>query len=253
MATQPTPRSGALSDRATATLVGVLFLTGTVAGVTARVVTGVGPEGPDYLVSAASMGDRLAAGALLVLVMGLALASIPVVVFPVLTVVSQRLALGYLVFRGALETIAYILTAVSWLALDQLARDHTADGADAGGRRASGATLAKVAEISGTSSGTIVFLIGATMFYWALLRSRLVPRWLSGWGLVAVIPYLAYALLATFGHDSSTTQALLDAPLGLQEMVLALWLIVRGFNRTATAPPSIGEGAPGLRPSHACQ
>lgn len=241
MALQTAPRSGALSDRAVATLIGVLYIAGTVAGVMSRVVTGwAGPEGPDHLASAASLGDRLAVGALLVLVMGLALAFIPILAYPILRRTSQRLALGYVVFRGALETLTYILGTVSWLVLYQLAGDYTADGADAGGLRAAGATLAKLGDVSGTTTGTIVFLIGATMFYWVLFRSRLVPRWLSGWGLLAVVPYLAYALLATFGTRSSTLEGILDAPLGVQEMVLALWLIVRGFNPTATgtAQPS---------------
>ena len=167
-------------------------------------------------------------------------------VFPVLRAVSQRLALGYLVFRGALETTAYIVTTVSWLVLYQFARDYAPDGADAGGLRASAAAVVKMAEIGGTTSGTIVFLVGATMFYWVLFRAGLVPRWLSGWGLVAVVPYLAYALLASFGHDSSVTEGILDAPLGVQEMVLALWLIVRGFSRTATYsadPTSVSEAS----------
>ncbi len=84
------------------------------------------------------------------------------------------------------------------------------------------------------------------MCHWVLFRSRLVPRWLSGWGLLAVVPYLAYALLATFGTQSSTLEGLLDAPLGVQEMVLAVWLIVWGFNPAATdtaEPTSLPEPA----------
>ncbi len=85
MAAQMVPRSGVLGDRTVATLVGVLYLTGTVAGVLSRVVTDwTGPEGPDYVASAASMGNRLPAGALLVLVMGVALAFIPILVYPIL-------------------------------------------------------------------------------------------------------------------------------------------------------------------------
>jgi hypothetical protein len=83
------------------------------------------------------------------------------------------------------------------------------------------------------AAGTILFLIGAAMFYTILFRARLVPRWISAWGLVAIIPYIIPVFLGLFTNvDASralTTGVLLYAPLGLQEMVLAVWLVVRGF------------------------
>ena len=73
------------------------------------------------------------------------------------------------------------------------------------------------------SAGTIAFLTGAAMFYLILYRGRLVPRWLSMWGLVAILPYLVPVILGLFTHvevsPTSTTTVLLDLPLGLQEMV----------------------------------
>jgi hypothetical protein len=91
---------------------------------------------------------------------------------------------------------------------------------------------------------TFVFLIGAAMFYTLLYQSRLVPRWLSGWGLIAIVPYLVAAILALFGviDSLSTAYGLLDAPLGVQEMVLALWLIVKGFNPSTFAVKSAKAG-----------
>jgi hypothetical protein len=88
---------------------------------------------------------------------------------------------------------------------------------------------------------TFVFLIGAAMFYTVLYQSKLVPRWLSGWGLVGIVPYLTAAILAMFGviDSLSTAYGLLDAPLGVQEMVLAVWLIVKGFNPCVLSSESI--------------
>lgn len=81
---------------------------------------------------------------------------------------------------------------------------------------------------------TMVFILGALMYYAVLFRSRLVPRWLSGWGLLAAVPYFASAVFGLFGSLSpmSGIEMVLVLPLALQEMVLAVWLIAKGFDRS---------------------
>ncbi|SEJ58812.1 DUF4386 domain-containing protein [Demequina mangrovi] len=214
-----------LSDRATATLVGLLYLVGTAAGTGSLAATGGGLEGPDYLASADEAGAGLAVGALLVLLMGLALALIPVVAFPVLRRVSERLAVGFVVFRGALEGTWYVVTAMTWLALFRLAADGAAQG-DAGN------VLFTAGETGGILQ-SLVFVCGATMFYVLLIRGRLVPRLLAWWGLIGAIPYALVAILGLLDvlDVLSSTAVGLQMPLALQEIVLAVWLIARGFSR----------------------
>ena len=86
-----------------------------------------------------------------------------------------------------------------------------------------------------SSFTTIVFILGALMFYFLLYRSKLVPRWISVWGLVAAIPYAAAGVFGIFGtiDSTSTVGSVLQLPLAVQEMVLAVWLIVKGFNPQA--------------------
>ena len=52
------------------------------------------------------------------------------------------------------------------------------------------------------------------------------------WGLLAIVPYLLAALLAMYGVISSfgTALVVLDTPMAIQEMVLAVWLIAKGFS-----------------------
>jgi hypothetical protein len=71
----------------------------------------------DPLAAAAQHSGAVVTGALLVLVMGLSLAFVPVVLFPVLRRVDEVLALGYLIVRGAVETACYLLSAISLLLL----------------------------------------------------------------------------------------------------------------------------------------
>lgn len=237
-------RPQGISDRTAATFIGLFYITGTVAGILGLMVTkGAIFDGPDYLGQVASLGNGLPTGAMLTLVMGLALALIPVVAYPILRATSQRLALGYLVFRGALETTGYIITAVAWLALFQLARTNAPGSTSPSGLQDAGAALAHIADMTGLVV-PFFFLAGAAMFYSVLFRARLVPRWISGWGLIAILPSLTGALLAVYAvlPTTSTTIVVLDIPMAIQEMVLAVWLIARGFHRVATPQPSRRPG-----------
>jgi len=96
--------------------------------------------------------------------------------------------------------------------------------------------------------GVTFFCLGAAMYYYVLYRSRLIPRWLSAWGLAGLALLFSMVLSIAFGESSSGPsgmQLLLAIPIGLQEMVLAVWLIVKGFSRTALASVASACGAGG--------
>ena len=81
------------------------------------------------------------------------------------------------------------------------------------------------------------------MFYVLLYRSRIVPRWIALWGLLAIPFYVAAHLLAMYGvvGANSSGQVLMFMPMAVQEMVLAVWMIARGFRPVAdsTTPTRI--------------
>ena len=164
---------------------GTLYITGTVAGLASRVVTAPVRGESDVLAAAAKHAGAVRTGALLVLLMGLALAFIPVVLFPVLRKVDEALALGYLVVRGAIETVCYVGAAIVLLLLVP-----TAETVAAGPGTASpaGVRLGDLMDNSEAISAvlTLVFCLGAGLFYVLLYRSRIVPRWIALWGLVAI-------------------------------------------------------------------
>jgi hypothetical protein len=215
-----------ISNRKTAIIVGVLFIVGTVAGVLSVLFTGPILDDPDYLTKVTSNQNQIIMGALLVLIMGFALAMIPVMMFPIFRKYNEVLALGAIVFRGVLEAVTYIAIVISWLLLLTLSREYLKAGApDASYFQVLGTLLLEaddwIAQIL-----AIVFSIGALAIYYLFYQSKLIPRWLSIWGLIGAILYLAAPLLAVFGIVSE----ILMAPLALQEMVLAVWLIAKGLN-----------------------
>lgn len=209
--------------------VGVLYILGTVFGIISEAATG-SISGSDDLLAAVAADERgLALGASMVVAMGLVLAMIPIVAYPVLSKGTLVRARGYFLFRSVLETGGYLAAAVAWMLMIPLSgsSDVPAVFGEA------------LFDLDGAVAfGTIAFLIGAAMFYSILYQRRLVPRWLSGWGLVAIIPYGIPVFLRLF-TDVEVDSMLFDLPLGLQEMVLAVWLIVKGFasDRAASQEP----------------
>jgi len=227
-------------NRKTAIMVGVLYIIGTVAGILSLVFTGPILESPDYLVQVSMNPNRIIIGALFVLTMGLALAMVPVMMFPILKNYNAVLAVGYVVFRGALEAVTYLVFVIGWLWLPLISQEFIrASAADASFFQSLGDL---VLEAHGQISHVlaIVFILGALMFYYVLYQSKLVPRWLSGWGLLAAIPYFVSGVLGLFTAPGpmGTILMVLVLPMAVQEMVLAIWLIVKGFN---SSPVNFGS------------
>lgn len=75
----------------------------------------------------------------------------------------------------------------------------------------------------------IIFSIGDINIYYVFLKKRLLPIWLSLWGLVGAILYISTPIFMMFGFDFEFLQYIL----AVQEMVMAVWLIVKGFNKSA--------------------
>jgi len=171
----------------------------------------------------------VAIGALLVLVAGFTLAMVPIAFWPVGKRYNETLAMGYVVFRGALETVFYIVIALGWFLL--IALSTQPDAAQLAG-------FVRTTEAVITDQLiSIPFALGAMMFCFLLYRSRLVPRWLSAWGLVGAVLYI----MAPLGNMFGLSFDVLMAPLAVQEMILGGWLITKGFNPSAIAAQSAGE------------
>jgi len=230
--------------RTAATTAGVLYIVGTVAGILSKAITYFPVhDADDPLAYATEHSDAMATGALLVLVMGLSLAFIPVVLFPVLRRVDEVLAIGYLIIRGAVETAIYVILAIALLLLAPLGETMSAgSGTDSPAGVRLG-TLVIDADGAGAVL-TLVFCVGAVLFYVLLYRSGIVPRWISVWGLVGIPLYVAAYVLAMYGviGSNSAGQNLLQVPLGVQEMVLAVWMIARGFRPAASSVPEPASG-----------
>lgn len=218
--------SSARSDRRAAAIIGALYIVGTAAGLLSAIVGAPLLDGDDYLAQIAANPNQLALGAALILTMGFSLALIPIVFWPIGRRYSERLAMGYVVFRGAIETIVYLPAAFSWLLLIDLSKQPDQAMAD---------MVQSAHTVFSDQVFSFPFLIGALMFYSLMYRWRLIPRWLSGLGLVGLALGVVAPLTAMFDVDLGFEPALLEVVIFVQEMLLALWLIARGFDLTEPA------------------
>jgi uncharacterized membrane protein (Fun14 family) len=223
--------------RAAATAAGILYIIGTASGILSKTVTYFPVHNADDpLGYADAHPGTVTTGALLVLVMGLSLAFVPVVLFPVLRRVDEVLATGYLIIRGAVETTTYVIVASAWLLLVPLAETMSAGPGTASPAGVRLGTL--VVDLDGASAiMSLVFCLGGVLLYVLLYRSRIVPRWITVWGFVGIPLYAVAYLLAMYGviGINSSEVNLLCLPLAVQEMVLAIWMIARGFRPPAAA------------------
>jgi hypothetical protein len=215
------------NNRRTAVIVGVLYIIGTVAGVVGGVLGMRFWNAPDLLKMVAADPSQIGLVGFLVLVMGLPLAMVPAMMFPILKRRNEALAVGYVIFRGALEGLTYVALAMCWLLVIVVARQSADSGTAVASQLSSLGPLLLNAREPILWVQDIVFGVGALMFYYLLYRTRLIPQWISGWGFVGATAYLSTGLVAVF---TGTHLVPLLLPLALQEMVMAIWLIAKGFN-----------------------
>ncbi len=225
--------------RKIAVITGVIFIIATVAVFVADALT---PDltGADYLTRFSAHTDHVAAGALVYLVTAFASGGIAIAMYPVMKGANAGLALGSVVFR-ALEAAFYMVEVVCLLSLLTLGQQFTTAGAaERTTLQAIGNSLVNVRDQAALVA-VFAFCLGAFLYYTLFYQSRLIPRWLSGFGIVAILLMMTACVLALFSGNRITSYIPLAAPIALQEMVLAGWLIVKGFNPSAlgSAPASL--------------
>ncbi|MFH1926757.1 MAG: DUF4386 domain-containing protein [Chloroflexota bacterium] len=231
------------SDKKTARIVGVLFLTAMVASLLGGGLVEDVISAPDYLTAVSENETQVIIGALLELINGIAVVGIGVLMFSILEKYSKRLALGYLALR-IIESVFGCVVVLSPLSLVKLSREYLKAGASDASSFLTVGTLS-IAERAVVADLLIpVFLsLGALLLYYSLYQSRLLPRFISVWGLIATTLILTLNLLLTFNLEVGIGLGLIFAlPIISNEIFLAIWLIVKGFNSSAIASPSAKTG-----------
>jgi hypothetical protein len=224
------------SNRKTGLIVGVLILTALVSSMLSGVFS-ESIDDPDYLTAVSANEKQVLTGVLFMVTLTASVVSIPIMMFPILKKHNERLAFIYVgarIFEGFFD----IVIAFSHLLLLTLSREFAAVVSPTASKfQTSGVLLHAVYDWSSVLEN-FPYCLGALIFYYLLYRSKLIPRWLSGWGFLGAALFLATVPFRMF--DLLPPLAIvLAVPIILNELVLAIWLIVKGFNSSATASESV--------------
>jgi hypothetical protein len=225
--------------RKLAIIAGVLWIIYTSVDILSSLFTG-SITSTNYLVSVSENAGLVGTGALLLFIGGACASGIAISLYPVLKKFNAGLALGAVGFRIS-EGVLRFVAVCGYLLLITLSQQFVKAGApDSSYFQTLGALVYAGNRWVGNVASLLAFTIGALLIYIIFYRTKLVPRWLSGWGIVAAILGMLSCVLVLVGLIApfGTEQIAIAIPMLPQEYVLAAWLIVKGFNPAVIASKS---------------
>jgi hypothetical protein len=206
-----------MSQRA-ARIAGILFIVATASTMAAQMV--LGPLLESLELTGEPQTHLVALAVLLELANALASAGIAIAFYPVLRRCAEIAATGYLGLRIVEGAVGVVAAAILAMIISTGAIDTV---------------FAVALHDTAFLMVLIVFSCGTLLLYPMLFVFRLVPRVLSLWGLIGGLMLLASCVGILFGQIAvgGTTDLILSLPIWINEMALALWLLIRGIDLQA--------------------
>jgi hypothetical protein len=217
-----------VNTRRTERIAGALFILATVSSALGFILLDPVLDDPDVLASVAANETKVLLGALLLLIDAIAVVAIPALLYPTLKKHNGPLARLYPGSR-IVESAVLVIGVVGLLAVVTLSRDYVEGSPDASSYRVSSDALVAVYDWGVLLGIMLFFALAGLLLNYLLYSARLVPRWLAIWGLIGIALLLIEGTLEAFDVDNL---AIMSLPFAIQEMVFAVWLIVKGLNES---------------------
>jgi len=228
------------SNKKAARIVGVLFILAAVTAIIGLNLYNPILKGPDYMINGSEHANQVILGSLMELILVIAAIGTATTMFPFLRKYNETIALWHVCFRF-LEAVIITIGVISVLSLLTLSQEFVTAGApDIASFQASGTLLKAVHEWTFLLGPNFMLGINTMMYSYIFYKSRLVPRFIPILGMTGASLVFIAGLLEMFGiiQQVSVWGALLALPVFANEMTLAVWLIVKGFNESALASMS---------------
>lgn len=217
------------SDRNIAIAAGILIFAGMVAGMLS-VVPAV--ESADYLTEVSANQNKVLIGAFFQFTLVPIYIGFALLLYPILRKYNEGLAIGFVSFRiiaAIFQLIGVIILPLFLLLSQEFIKSTTSD-------LLYFQTLGDVLKLGRDLANHVGMMLatglGNLILFYIFYKTKLIPRWLSSWGLIGNILAMLASFLILFRLIDVITPhfIVLTIPLVLQEIGLAIWLIAKGFN-----------------------
>ncbi len=181
-----------------------------------------------FLQTAAGMSAQVRLNVLLLFVGGAISVGIAVAMWPAVRDRSYRLGLWLL----ALAVVNFTLQIVEnshWLSMLSVSQAYAEAGTAGAGLFQPLGIVVRSAFKWAHYSHILVVVGWLFTLYWFLFRCALVPRALAAIGMVACVIHISGITLPVFAGYRMPFPELFGMPLGLVNLVLAVWLMAKGF------------------------
>ena len=217
-----------LNIRFTEISVALFYFVATAASVAGDVLIRPLLAGENYLVQVAGNPGTMVSAVMLFFAASLSIVAIPIMMFPILRRYQETAAIWYLILR-LLEATLFVFGALFTLSLVSLSTDR----AENEGFSEIGLALRAIADGAYTSGTMIFFGLSAVVIGFVFWKTKLIPVWLSWWKIVGAVLLIGQGGLVLFDAATPTLESVLFIPIAVNEMVLAIRLLAKGFDDAA--------------------
>jgi hypothetical protein len=211
-------------------VVGILYILGFVAG-----ILSIAPaiDNSDYLANSSLSSNQINRAAYFQFLMAFIYIGVAILLFPILKIYNERLAIGFLSFRIIAVLFVLIGTIILLLIL-RLSHEYIKiSPSDSSYYQMIGKLLKTARDLVNHVGMIIMLCVSGIMLYTIIIQSGLIPLWISIWGLLASSLAIITSILVLIKYVEvlTPTYMILNIPIVLQEIVFAIWLIVKGFKQ----------------------
>jgi hypothetical protein len=214
---------------------GAFFITATIAAIIGISLYDPILNDSNTLSAASANSNQIELGALFELILAFANIGTGIMLFPFLRRYSESWGLAYACFR-LLEVVFILIGIISLLSIVKLSQEYT--GSELASLQAAARTLKTIHSWSFILGPHFMLGINTFIYSYIFYQSGLVPRKLSILGLGGAVLIFIAAVQEILGYiPHFSTQIIPYAfPIAIYEMILAVWLIRKGFNLEMIKP-----------------
>lgn len=223
------------SNKKSARIVGVFFILAAVSAIVGLLLYDPILNNPDYLTTGAEHSNQVLLGVVMELILVISAIGTAVTMFPYLKRYNETIALWHVSFRF-FEAVIIAIGIISVLSLLTLSQEFIAAASpNSESYHASGTVLKAIHDWTFLLGPNFMLGINTVMYSYIFYKSKLVPRFIPIIGMTGAVLVFSCSILVMFDviEQVSVWGGILALPVALNEMTLAVWLIIKGFNDTS--------------------